>query len=44
MTQPATYPSPDDIAAAAALIEGRVRKTPILRVEEGALGLPSPSR
>jgi threonine dehydratase len=42
MTQPATYPSPDDIAAAAALIEGRVRKTPILRVEEGALGLPLP--
>jgi threonine dehydratase len=37
-----TYPTPDDITAAAALIEGRVRKTPILNVEPGALGLTYP--
>ncbi|SRR6056297_120030 len=37
-----TYPSPDDITAAAARIAGRVRKTPILSVEAGALGLPYP--
>jgi threonine dehydratase len=37
-----TYPTPDDIAAAAALIEGRVRRTPILSLEPGALGLPIP--
>lgn len=33
-------PSPADIAAAAARIDGRVRRTPVLRVEAGALGLP----
>lgn len=37
-----TYPTPDDITAAAARIAGRVRKTPILSVEAGALGLPYP--
>lgn len=37
-----TYPTPDDITAAAALIEGRVRHTPILDVEGAALGLPCP--
>ncbi len=37
-----TYPTPDDITATAALIEGHVRKTPILEVEPGALGLPIP--
>ncbi|NKX43875.1 threonine/serine dehydratase [Roseicyclus persicicus] len=37
-----TYPTPDDIAAAAALIAGRVRHTPILQVEGKALGLPHP--
>ncbi len=36
------YPTPDDITAAAHLIKGHVRKTPILSVEAGALGLPSP--
>jgi threonine dehydratase len=35
-----TYPTPDDITAAAALIAGRVRHTPILEVEGAALGLP----
>lgn len=35
-----TYPTPDDIDAAAARIEGRVRHTPILPVEGAALGLP----
>ena len=33
---------PDDITAAAALITGRVRMTPILQVEGAALGLPCP--
>jgi threonine dehydratase len=42
MTHPTTYPTPDDIAAAAARIAGRVRKTPILALEPGALGLPFP--
>jgi threonine dehydratase len=37
-----SYPTPDDIAAAAARIEGRVRKTPILELEPGALGLSHP--
>ena len=37
-----TYPTPDDITAAAALIKGRVRHTPILQVEGAALGLPCP--
>lgn len=37
-----TYPTPDDITAAASLIEGRVRQTPILSLEPGALGLPCP--
>ncbi len=37
-----TYPTPDDIDAAAALIEGRVRKTPILNLEAAALGLDHP--
>jgi len=37
-----TYPTPDDITAAAALIKGRVRQTPILQVEAAALGLPCP--
>jgi len=37
-----THPTPDDIAAAAALIQGRVRHTPILQVEADALGLPCP--
>jgi len=35
-----TYPTPDDITAAAALIAGRVRHTPILDLEGAALGLP----
>ncbi len=35
-------PTPDDIAAAAARIEGRIRKTPILEVEAEAFGLPCP--
>lgn len=34
-----TYPTPDDITTAAALIAGRVRQTPILAVEGAALGL-----
>jgi threonine dehydratase len=34
-----TYPTPDDIDAAAARIAGRVRHTPILDVEGAALGL-----
>jgi threonine dehydratase len=33
-------PTPDDIAAAAARIAGRVRETPMLRVEAEAFGLP----
>lgn len=37
-----TYPTPQDITAAAALIKGRVRATPILLVEGAALGLPCP--
>ena len=37
-----TYPTPQDITAAAALIKGRVRATPILQVEGAALGLPCP--
>jgi threonine dehydratase len=37
-----TYPTPDDIAAAADRITGRVRRTPILEVEAGALGLSYP--
>ena len=37
-----TYPTPDDITAAAALIQGRVRHTPVLTVEGAALGLPCP--
>lgn len=37
-----TYPTPDDITAAAALIKGRVRQTPIVQVEGAALGLPCP--
>jgi threonine dehydratase len=37
-----TYPTPDDIDAAAARIAGRVRQTPILAVEGAALGLPHP--
>ena len=37
-----TYPTPDDITAAAARIAGRVRQTPILTVEGAALGLPCP--
>ncbi|WP_439137756.1 threonine/serine dehydratase [Roseicyclus sp.] len=37
-----TYPTPDDITAAAALIKGRVRHTPILQVEGAALSLPCP--
>jgi threonine dehydratase len=37
-----TYPTPDDITAAAARIKGRVRNTPILDVESAALGLPCP--
>lgn len=37
-----TYPTPDDITAAAARIAGRVRQTPILQVEGAALGLPCP--
>jgi threonine dehydratase len=37
-----TYPTPDDITAAAARIKGRVRHTPILDVEGAALGLPCP--
>jgi len=37
-----TYPTPDDITAAAALIAGRVRHTPLLDVEGAALGLPGP--
>jgi threonine dehydratase len=36
------YPTPDDIAAAAARIEGRLRRTPILDLEPGALGLAPP--
>ncbi len=36
------YPSPDDITAAAHLIKGRVRKTPILDLEPDALGLNHP--
>jgi len=35
-----TYPTRDDITAAAALIAGRVRHTPILDVDGAALGLP----
>ncbi|MDG3042296.1 threonine/serine dehydratase [Roseicyclus marinus] len=37
-----TYPTPDDITAAAARIAGRVRRTPILQVEGAALDLPCP--
>jgi threonine dehydratase len=37
-----TIPTPDDIEAAAARIAGRVRETPILRVEADGLGLPVP--
>jgi threonine dehydratase len=37
-----TYPTPDDIVAAATLIKGRVRHTPVLDVEGAALGLPCP--
>jgi len=33
------YPTPDDIAAAASLIAGHVRRTPILELEADALGL-----
>lgn len=36
------YPTPEDIAAAAFRIAGRVRRTPILSLEAGALGLPCP--
>lgn len=35
-----TYPSPDDITAAAHRIKGHVRLTPTLNVEGAALGLP----
>lgn len=31
---------PDDVAAAAGRIAGRVRRTPLLQLEEGALGVP----
>jgi threonine dehydratase len=37
-----TYPTPDDIAVAAALIAGRVRHTPILQVKGAPLSLPRP--
>jgi len=37
-----TIPSPADIEAAATRVERRVRRTPVLRVEADALGLPSP--
>ncbi|MEY3003273.1 MAG: hypothetical protein RLZZ491_449 [Pseudomonadota bacterium] len=37
-----TYPTPDDITAAAARIRGRVRTTPILSLEPGTLGLDHP--
>ncbi|MCU4652900.1 threonine/serine dehydratase [Roseibacterium sp. SDUM158016] len=37
-----TYPTPEDIAAAAARIAGRVRVTPVLQVEAEAFGLPCP--
>ena len=37
-----TYPTPDDITAAAARITGHVRATPILTVEGAALGLDHP--
>lgn len=37
-----TYPTPEDIAAAAFRIAGRVRMTPLLSLEAGALGLPCP--
>jgi threonine dehydratase len=42
MTHPTTYPTPDNIAATATRIAGHVRKTPILALEPGALGLPFP--
>ncbi|MBF9047567.1 pyridoxal-phosphate dependent enzyme [Rhodobacterales bacterium LSUCC0031] len=37
-----TYPTPDDITAAATRIASHVRRTPILTVEGAALGLPYP--
>jgi threonine dehydratase len=37
-----TYPTPDDITAAATRIEGHVRHTPILQVEAEAFGLACP--
>ena len=37
-----TYPTPEDITAAAHLIQGRVRETPILDLEPAALGLDHP--
>ncbi|HKK92023.1 MAG TPA: threonine/serine dehydratase [Longimicrobiales bacterium] len=41
MNVASTTPSPRDIEAAAARVEGRVRRTPVLRVEAEALGLAS---